>query len=323
MSGIRWGAVLPQGWRLDLGHLSDPVEQFEAMVTVGRKAEELGFDSVWLYDHLQPVQAEEETVFECWTSLAALARETRRVRLGQLVTCNSYRNPALLAKMAATLDAASGGRALLGLGAGWDQREYEAYGYPAPYPATGERLRRLGEATQVVTSMLRSPRSTVEGRYYGVRDAVNVPTGVQQPHIPLLIGGSGEKVTLRLVAQYADACNLTDHTDPQFYLRKLEVLARHCEDVGRPYDDILRTATLSVFVASNEDELVRMMAPHLNGRTREELAAHNAVGTPKQLVETFGALVDAGIEYFVLYFHEATRLDSMRLFATEVMPQLT
>lgn len=166
MSGIRWGAVLPQGWRLDLGHLTSPVDQFDAMVAVGREAEQLGFDSLWLYDHLQPVQAEEETVFECWTSLAALARETRRVRLGQLVTCNSYRNPALVAKMAGTLDAASGGRALLGLGAGWDQREYEAYGYPAPYPAIGERLRRLGEAAQVVTSMLRSPRSTVEGRYY-------------------------------------------------------------------------------------------------------------------------------------------------------------
>ena len=213
MSGIRWGAVLPQGWRLDLGHLADPVAQFEAMVAVGREAEELGFDSVWLYDHLQPVQAEEEAVFECWTSLAAPARETRRVRLGQLVTCNLYRNPALLAKMAATLDAAGGGRALLGRGAGWDRREYEAYGYPMPYPGTGERLERLGEAVRVVTAMLRAPRSTVDGEHHRVRDAVNVPTGVQQPHVPLLIGGSGEKVTLRLVARYADACNLTDHTD--------------------------------------------------------------------------------------------------------------
>jgi F420-dependent oxidoreductase-like protein len=322
MSGIRWGAVLPQGWRLDLSHLAGPVEQFEAMVSVGREAEGLGFDSVWLYDHLQPVQGEEETVFECWTSLAALARETRRVKLGQLVSCNLYRNPALLAKMAATLDAASGGRAILGLGAGWDRREYEAYGYPAPYPGTGERLSRLGEAARVVTSMLRSPHSTVEGRFHQVRDAVNVPTGVQQPHIPLLIGGSGEQVTLRLVAQYADACNLTDHTDPQFYRDKLKVLARHCADVGRDYDDILRTAALSVFVAPDEAGLARMTAPHLNGRTRAELAVHNAVGTPEQLVETFGALLDAGIQYFVLYFHEATRLESMRLFATEVMPQL-
>ncbi|WP_037603606.1 TIGR03560 family F420-dependent LLM class oxidoreductase [Streptacidiphilus rugosus] len=322
MSGIRWGAVLPQGWRLDLGHLIDPVEQFAAMIAVGREAEELGFDSVWLYDHLQPVQAEEEAVFECWTSLAALARETRRVRLGQLVSCNLYRNPALLAKMAATLDAASGGRALLGLGAGWDRREYEAYGYPAPYPATGERLHRLGEAAQVVTAMLRTPRSTVEGLHHRVRDAVNVPTGVQRPHIPLLIGGSGEKVTLRLVAQYADACNLTDHTDPGFYRHKLDVLARHCTDVGRDYDDILRTAALSVFVAPDEAGLDRMTAPHLNGRTRAELAEHNAVGTPAQLVEMFGTLVDAGIQYFVLYFHEAARLESMRLFATEVMPRL-
>ncbi|MFF4653636.1 LLM class F420-dependent oxidoreductase [Streptomyces sp. NPDC001380] len=322
MAGIRWGAVLPQGWRLDLVHLADPAEQFEAMVEVGREAEALGFDSVWLYDHLQPVQAEPETTFECWTSLAAVARETRRVELGQLVTCNSYRNPALVAKMAATLDAASGGRAIVGLGAGWDGREYEAYGYPAPHPPVGERLQRLGEAAQVVRTMLRSPRSTFEGRYYRVRDAVNVPVGVRRPHIPLLIGGSGEKVTLRLVAEHADACNLTDHTDPQFYRHKLDVLARHCDDVGRDYDDILRTATLSVFVAPDESGLERMTAPHLDGRSRAELAAHNAVGTPEQLVETFGALVDAGIQSFVLYFHESTRLESMRLFAREVMPHL-
>ena len=192
MTGIGWGAVAPQGWRLDLAHLADPVGQFEAMVGVAREAEVLGFDSVWLYDHLQPVSGQPETTFECWTSLAAIARETSRVRLGQLVTCNSYRNPALLAKMAATLDAASAGRAFLGLGAGWDQREYEAYGYPAPYPSTRERLRRLDEAAQVITAMLREPQASVEGEFHRVQKAANVPVGVQKPHIPLLIGGRGE-----------------------------------------------------------------------------------------------------------------------------------
>ncbi|WP_377266901.1 TIGR03560 family F420-dependent LLM class oxidoreductase [Peterkaempfera sp. SMS 1(5)a] len=322
MTEIQWGAVVPQGWRLDLAHLPDPVAQFEAMVGVAREAEALNFDSVWLYDHLQPVHGESETTFECWTSLSAMARETTRVRLGQLVTCNSYRNPALLAKMAATLDAASGGRAFLGLGAGWDQREYEAYGYPLPYPATGERLRRLGEAAQVVSAMLSAPRSTVTGSYYQVRDALNVPTGVQQPRIPLLIGGSGEKVTLRLVAQHADACNLTDHTDPGFYRHKLEVLAGHCDAVGRNYDSILRTASLSVFAAPNESDLNRLLEPHLRGRDRAELAAGSAVGTPGQLVDIFNGLVEAGIQYFILYFHEPTQLEPMQLFAREVIPHI-
>lgn len=323
MSQVGWGVVLPQGWRGDLTHLPDPVAQFETMTGVAREADDLGYDSVWLYDHLQPVSGEPGTTFECWTSLAALARETQRVQLGQIVTCNSYRNPALLAKMAATLDAASAGRAFLGLGAGWDQREYEAYGFPEPYPSTRERLARLDEAARVVTTMLRQPRSTVDGRYYRVRDAVNVPTGVRRPHIPLLIGGGGEKVTLRIVAEHADACNLTDHTDPAFYRRKLDVLAGHCADVGRDYESILRTASFTVFTAPTERELAARVEPHLVDRGLDDLAAGSAVGTPDRLVETFGALIDAGIRYFILYFDRPADLDSMRLFAREVIPRLS
>ncbi|MEU5943379.1 TIGR03560 family F420-dependent LLM class oxidoreductase [Micromonospora sp. NPDC047548] len=322
MSGIRWGVVLPQGWRSDLTHLPDPVAQFEAMVGVAREADELGYDSVWLYDHLQAVSGEPETTFECWTSLAAIARETRRVRLGQIVTCNSFRNPALLAKMAATLDVASGGRAFLGLGAGWDQREYDAYGFPQPYPSTGERLTRLDEAAQVVTAMLRRPVATVEGRHHRVRDAQNVPVGVQRPYVPLMVGGAGEKRTLRTVARYADACNLTDHTDPAFYRHKLDVLAGHCAEVGRDYDSILKTAALSVFTGATDAAVTARLAPHLGDRDRAEVAAGSAVGTPGELVDLFGGLADAGIGYVMLYFHEPTDLESMRLFAREVIPQL-
>ena len=320
MSGMRWGVVLPQGWRSDLTHLADPVTQFEAMVGVAREADELGADSVWLYDHVQAVSGEPETTFECWTSLAAIARETRRVRLGQIVTCNSLRNPALLAKMASTLDVASGGRAFLGLGAGWDQREYDAYGYEQPYPSTGERLGRLDDAARVVSTMLRQPVSTVEGRYHSVRDAQNVPVGVQR--VPLLVGGAGEKRTLRTVARYADACNLTDHTDPAFYRQKLDVLAGHCADVGRDYDRILKTASLSVFTGATEAEVTGRLAPHLRGRERAEVAAGSAVGTPERLVEIFLGLRDAGIEYLVLYFHEPTDPEPIRLFAREVAPHL-
>ncbi|MFG1832138.1 TIGR03560 family F420-dependent LLM class oxidoreductase [Micromonospora chersina] len=318
MSGIRWGVVLPQGWRSDLTHLADPVEQFEAMVAVAREADELGSDSVWLYDHVQAVSGVPETTFECWTSLAAIARETRRVRLGQIVTCNSFRNPALLAKMAATLDVASAGRAFLGLGAGWDQREYDAYGFPQPYPSTGERLTRLDEAAAVVTAMLREPVATVEGRHHSVRGAQNVPTGAGRSPVPLMIGGSGEKRTLRTVARYADACDLTDHTDPAFYRHKLDVLAGHCADLGRDYDAILRTASFSVVTGASDGEVTA----RLRGRDRAEVAAGSAVGTPAELVEVFGRLIEAGMEYFILYFHEPTDLAPMRLFAREVVPKL-
>jgi F420-dependent oxidoreductase-like protein len=316
---VQWGVVLPQGWRSDLRGIDGAAAQFDAMAGVAREADRLGYDSVWLYDHVQAVSGDLDTTFECWTSLAAIARETARVCLGQIVTCNSFRNPALLAKMAATLDAASAGRAILGLGAGWDQREYDAYGFEQPYPSTGERLRRLEDAARIVKAMLRNEVSSVAGRHYRVREAANVPTA---PHVPLLIGGGGEKMTLRIVAEHADACNLTDSTDPEFYRHKLRILADHCEAVGRDYGSIRRTASFSVFTAATETELDRLVQPHLRGRERAELAMGSAVGTPAQLVETFGALVEAGIEYFVLYFHAPTDVDRLELFATEVMPYL-
>jgi len=317
---VRFGVVLPQGWRGDLRDPQGASAQFETIVAVAREAEELGYESVWLYDHLQTHGDEPDSVFECWTSLAALARETRTVRLGQIVTCAGYRNPALLAKMAATLDAASAGRVFLGLGAGWDQREWEAFGYPAPYPSTGERLRRLEDSARIVREMLREPRATVAGHHHHVDGAANIPTA---PGVPLLIGGSGEKVTLRIVAEHGDACNLTDSTDPAFYRHKLDVLASHCEAVGRDYDQILRTASFTVFTAKSQPELDRLLEPHLEGRDRADLAASSAVGTPDELVETFSALIDAGIEYFILYFQAPTDLERMRLFAREVIPRLT
>jgi F420-dependent oxidoreductase-like protein len=321
-AGVRFGLVVPQGWRLDLTHLEDPGAQFETLVEVAKEAERLGFDSIWLYDHLQAREGQPQTTFECWVTLAALARETRTVRLGQLVTCNLYRNPALLAKMASTLDSASGGRAVVGLGAGWDAVEYVAYGYDAGYPSLGERLRRLDEAAQVVLGLWAEQRASFAGELYALRGAVNVPAGIQQPHIPLMIGGAGEQVLLRLVARHADACNLTDSTDPAYYRRKLSVLRSHCDEVGREYDTILKTASFTVFAAETEALLARRLESVLDGRSRAELAAGSAVGTPSQLVELFQSLVDAGIDYFIVYLQRPTDLDTLRLFAHQVMPAL-
>jgi F420-dependent oxidoreductase-like protein len=312
-----FGVVVPQGWRRDLDHVRGPEAQFEAMVETAREAERLGFESVWLYDHLQSLPGRDAAaVFECWTALAALARETRTVELGQTVTCVGYRNPALLAKMASTVDAASGGRVVLGLGAGWDEAEYRAYGYR--FPPLRERLQQLDEAAQVVLALWTEERASFAGSHFAVHEAENEPKGAGGRRIPLLIGGAGERVLLRLVARQADRCNLTDHTDPAWYRHKLDVLRAHCDEVGRDYETIRRTASLNVYVAPTRAELERLTAP----AAPEELAEGNAVGTPAELVETFGALVDAGIQSFCLYFAEPARLETMRLFAGEVLPRL-
>src|SRR6267154_6526258 len=204
---LKFGLSLPQGWTMDLASIKDPVEAYETMTDVARTADELGFESAWLVDHFHTIpRPAQEITFECWTTTAAIARDTKRLRIGQAVTCNGYRNPALLAKMASTVDVLSHGRLDLGIGAGWYEHEYRAYGYS--YPETAERLKRLREGIQVILAMWTQEEATFEGTYYQVKGAINQPKGAQKPHIPLLIGGGGEKVTLRLVAQYADACNI-------------------------------------------------------------------------------------------------------------------
>ena len=204
---MKFGVSLPQGWTMDLASIKDPVEAYEATTSVAQTADEAGFDSVWLVDHFHTVpQPSQEVTFESWVTTAALARDTKRVRVGQMVTCNSYRNPALLAKMASTVDVLSHGRLNFGIGAGWYEHEYRAYGYD--FPEAPERLRQLREAVQVILAMWTQDEAVFEGQYYQVRGAINQPKGVQKPHIPMLIAGGGEKVTLKLVAQYGDACNV-------------------------------------------------------------------------------------------------------------------
>src|SRR3989440_5318565 len=247
-----YGIIVPQGWRMDLVDIPDPVEAYEAMTRVAQEAEALGFHSIWLYDHFHTVPTpSQEVTFECWMSTAALARDTKRVRIGQMVTCNGYRNPALLAKMASTVDVMSHGRLDFGIGAGWYQHEYLAYGYD--YPDAPERLRYLREAVQVILAMWTQDEAVFEGKYYQVRGAINQPKGVQKPHIPLLIGGGGEKVTLKLVAQYADACNI-GHLDNEGLARKFAVLKKHCEEVGRDYNKIRRTVLFNCAVAETDEE---------------------------------------------------------------------
>src|SRR5450759_2114884 len=240
---LQFGLLLPQGWTMDLAHIKDPVEAYETMTSVGQTAEEVGFASAWLVDHFHTMpRPAQEVTFECWMSTAALARDTSNIRIGQMVTCNSYRHAALLAKMASTVDVLSHGRLNFGIGAGWYEHEYRAYGYD--YPDAPELLRQLREAVQVMLALWTQEEAHFEGTYYQVRGAINQPKGVQKPHIPLLNGGDGEKVTLKLVAQYADACNVGD--DPASVKQKFAVLKQHCETVGRDYESIHCTSSTPV-----------------------------------------------------------------------------
>src|SRR3954471_9446259 len=282
---VRFGVFVPQGWRLDLVEIRDPVEQFEAMTAVAKAVDaDPAFDSIWLYDHFHTVpQPELETTFECWISTAALARDTSTIRIGQMVTCNHYRSPSLLAKMASTVDVLSHGRLDFGIGAGWYEEEFNAYGYPFPDGPT--RLRMLDEALQVIRAMWSEPYATFEGQYYQVRGAINEPKGVQKPHPPIWVGGSGEKVTLKLVAQYGDACNISAVT-PEDFRHKFAVLRDHCTRLGRDYDSIIKSAHIFVYLLApgeQPDDAVAAARPIMQRDvTLDDLRKGAFIGTPQE-----------------------------------------
>ena len=319
---MKIGVFLPQGWRRDLVDVPDPVEKYETMSRCAREAEDAGFDAVFLYDHFHTVpEPTLESVFECWTSMAGLARDTRTIRLGQMVTCNSYRPPSLLAKMASGIDVMSHGRLILGIGAGWYQDEYEAYGYA--YPETPERLRMLRESLQVIKAMWADDEATFEGRHYRVRGAINEPKPVQKPHPPIWIGGAGEKVTLKLVAQYGDGCNVRE--DVETTRHKLAVLREHCGTVGRDYGTISKTAEFYAILGDRR-EIARVVKDTARRIGRDENFVRSEwnehVGDADELAAAMREYADAGIEYFIVNLPNAAEGGVFKRFAAEMFPRL-
>jgi F420-dependent oxidoreductase-like protein len=320
MPGVRFGTFVPQGWILDLIGIEDPVEQFETMSRVAQAADRLGFDSVWLFDHFhtyfQPVL---ETTFEAWTSTAALARDTSRVRIGQMVTCNSYRNPALLAKMASTVDVLSHGRLDFGIGAGWYEHEYDAYGYE--FPPLGVRLRMLDEALQVIRAMWTEPHARYDGEFYRLDGAINEPKGVQKPHPPIWVGGAGEKVTLRLAAQYGDATNFGGHLDDMaWYRHKLDVIRGHCEAIGRDPDEIIRSSNVETTLLRAGDDPEAITRTYRRDQSLDEYRSHAIVGGPQEIIDTYGRLIDAGVNYIIVSdLPGLARVDVLEALATDVL----
>ena len=296
---VRFGVFVPQGWRMDLVEIEDPVEQYEAMTRVAKVAEDSGgYDSIWLYDHFHTVpEPTQNTVFECWTATAGLSRDTQTVKIGQMVTCNGYRNPALLAKIASTVDVMSNGRLLFGLGAGWYENEWKAYGYG--FPELRDRMRAFREACEIIHRMWTEDEVVFDGEYYKVDKPINEPKGVSDPHPSFWIGGSGEKVTLKLVAKYGDACNVGG--DIERLKHKFGVLKGHCDDAGRDYEEIIRSTSINVHLLEEGEDPEAATQEARGSTSYEEYSREYMVGTPQQISERLQPMVDTGVNYFITY----------------------
>ena len=316
--GIVFGMFIPQGWKMELASIDGAPAKWQTTVEVAQQIERLGYDSLWVYDHFHNVpRPAGEAVFECWTTIAAISQLTSTVRLGQMVGCNSYRNPAVLAKITANIDVISGGRLDWGIGAGWYENEYRAYGFDFPKPK--DRIGMLSEAVQVVRSMWTEAETTFSGEYYDIKRAQCDPKPLQQPTPPIWIGGSGEQLTLRVVAKYADCSNFGG--PPETWAHKRDVLRQHCAAVGRDPDTIRMTWSPEVVIRRTDAEIDELGSRALWGQPVAEWRANNLVGTPEQVAEKMRAYTDLGCRGFVPWCSDYPDTETLELFASEIMPE--
>jgi len=287
---------------------------FDRVVEQAKAAEEAGFGLVTVMDHLYQIGGVgqvDEPMLEGWLTLAALARETKRVRLGTLVTGVTYRNPALLAKQVTTLDTISGGRAVLGLGAAWNDAEHEGYGYE--FPPVGERMDRLDEALAIIKLMFTEDRPSFHGEHYQIERALNVPRPVHPGGPPILVGGGGEQRTLRLVARYADYYNIFNAT-PDEVRHKYAVLAERCREIGRDYGQIVKTCHATILIGRDEADVAVKRERH------RWFLGNPLIGTPAQVAEGVRAYQAAGAEYFIFNLQDAHLIEPLYLMAEQVIP---
>ncbi|MCC3312556.1 LLM class F420-dependent oxidoreductase [Nocardia africana] len=329
---MRFGIFIPQGWRLDLVGI-EPGAQWGVMRDLAQRADATEvWESLWVYDHFHtvPVPTEEAT-HEAWTLMSAFAATTTRIRLGQMCTAISYRNPAYLAKVAATVDLISGGRVEMGIGGGWYEHEWRAYGYG--FPSAGERLGRLDEGVQIFRQAWTTGTATLDGRYYQVDGARVYPLPLQQGGIPIWVAGGGEKVTLRIAAKYAQYTNFAG--DPETFTHKSELLRGHCASVGTDFDAITRSSNFNTVIGATEaevrdrlDALASRLAPALGADAAQDwvtklYADSPAVGTPEQIIDNLSRVRDLGLSYAIHNFPEsAYDLSGVELFERAVIPEL-
>lgn len=283
------------------------------------RSEELGFDWVSAFDHFRPIMSDPTgPQFEGLTTLAAMAERTSRVRCGMLVLGVTYRHPAVVANMAATIDHISGGRLELGMGAAWFELEHEQYGIP--FPRIGVRMDMLDEACHILRSLWTRETTTFEGRHYQLEDARLEPKPVQE-HLPLVIGGSGERRTLRIVAEHADIWN-GFYSDLDEYRHKLEVLARHCADVGRDPADVRKSLTFRAVLDEDERTAHDRVHEVFGGPPPERVMSMLIVGTPEQCVERLRGYADAGVRDFLIGTQAPGDARTLELVAKSVGPAL-
>lgn len=328
---MRFGMFVPQGWRLDLAGIA-PAAHWDTMRDLALAADAGPFESIWVYDHFHTVpEPTDEVTYEAWSLMAAFAAVTKRVRLGQMCTCMGYRSPAYLAKVAAGIDVISGGRVEMGIGAGWYEHEWRAYGYG--FPSAGDRLAMLDEGVQIMRQLWTTGKATLAGEHYRVDGAIGQPRPLQDGGIPLWIAGGGEKKTLRIAAKYARYTNF-DAT-PEAFARKSALLAQHCADVGTDFGSIVRSGNYNVVIGETDKDVadkldwVRahyqpLISAEALDRSMDQFASGRLVGTPEQIIERLSEARGLGLGYAITYFVDAAYDRSgIDLFMNKVIPELT
>ena len=315
MGKLKFGVFLP----FYAFQAKTPTEYFSVLKSIVLECERYGYDSVWLDDHLM---YNDWPILEPWTTLAALSSVTSRIRLGTMVTCNAHRNPALLAKTAATLDVLSNGRLEFGIGAGCQETEHLAYGFG--FPKASVRIEQMSEALEVMMRLWTQEKAAYQGKYYTLSDAVCEPKPMQKPHPPITVGGSGEK-TLKVTAKYADRFDWGSLQSVEDYRLKLEVLQAQCKAVGRDFDEIECSCWPGgqVLIAKNQAELKETISKHKpSGLPLEEYRKGNLYGTPEECLEQLQVYTGLGVTYFMLYFADLPSTDGLRLFMEAVAKKL-
>jgi F420-dependent oxidoreductase-like protein len=324
---IQFGLTIPQGWRggdLPLEEENNPVKQFAFSKEVAITADNLGFDSIYAYDHLIPFFRDdtEKNIFECFTLLSATATITNKIRIGQIVTCNSYRNAALLAKMVSTLDVISNGRIELGIGAGWYEKEYVAYGYD--FPSNVIRIRQLDESISVIKELWTKRKATFSGHYYSVKDAICNPKPIQNPHPIIMVGGSGERYLLKVVAKHADRYN-NFFGSPEQLKKKIVVLKEHCKTFGREYKQIQYSVILPCIITESEEVNEILAKYKRNDKTIKQyldyLVGGITIGAPEKIIKGLNEYIALGVTHFIIHFI-ALNNSVLKLFRSKVVNKI-
>ena len=313
---MKIGAMVPQGWRMDLNGIP-PENQWDTILKASKQIEDLNYESVWVYDHFHTVPSPtQDPTFECWSLMAALSQVTEKVRIGQMCTCNSYRNPAYLTKVASTIDSMSGGRLEFAIGAGWYDQEYKAYGYD--YPTAGVRLKMLEEALQIYIAMNTKDKASFNGEYYSINNAINQPKPLQKPYPPLWVCGGGEKVTLKLLAKYGDYGNWD--VDVDGFISKSKILKNHCEEQNRDYSEIKKTLHTNVVIGENEKDLNNKInkISDVTGIPKEMYINKPLIGTVDKVFDTIDEFKSVECAYIIAYVPDIVWGNSLEILSEKI-----